>query len=68
MLRFRKSFFTHYEDQRRDDPEQWRAIGWSLGQLYTVIYEEREDNDGPFYHLITLWKSTSEEKKLYEIQ
>ena len=56
----------HYEDQRNDDPEQWRAIGWSQGLLYSVIYEEREDDEGPYYHLVTLWKATQEEIKLYE--
>jgi uncharacterized DUF497 family protein len=59
-------FNLHYEDQRCDDPEQWRAIGWSKGQLYTVIYEEREDEQGPYYHLVTLWKATTQGKKLYE--
>jgi uncharacterized DUF497 family protein len=58
----------HYEDQRNDDPEQWRAIGWSAGLLYSVIYEEREDEVGRYYHLVTLWKSTTEEVKLYEGQ
>lgn len=56
----------HYVDQRSDDPEQWRAIGWSEGLLYVVIFEEREDEDGPYYHLVTLWKATKEEVKLYE--
>ncbi len=59
-------YSQHYEDQRSDDPEQWRAIGWSKGQLYTVIYEEREDAQGPYYHLVTLWKSTFQEENLYE--
>jgi hypothetical protein len=26
----------------------------------------REDDEGEFYHLVTLWKATREEGKLYE--
>ncbi len=36
------------------------------GKLYTVIYEVREDMAGEYYHLVTLWKSTKQEEKLYE--
>ena len=32
----------YYPDQRSDDPEQWRAIGWIGGRLFTVILEIRE--------------------------
>jgi uncharacterized DUF497 family protein len=56
----------YYEDQRLDDPEQYRAIGWVKGNLYSVIFEIREDEEDEYYHLITLWKSTSQEEKLYE--
>ncbi len=34
--------------------------------MYTVIFEMREDNEGEYFHLVTLWKSTREERKLYE--
>ncbi len=56
----------HYVDQRNDDPEQYRAIGWVNGKLYSVIFEVREDKLGEVIHLVTLWKSTKEEQKLYE--
>ena len=56
----------HYVDYRSDDPEQYRAIGWVKGILYSVIYEIREDDKGEYYHLVTLWKSTKQEKELYE--
>ena len=55
----------YYEDYRSDDPEQFRAI-WVKGKLYSVIYEVRVDNEGEYYHLATLWKSTTQEVKLYE--
>ncbi len=56
----------YYLDQRSDDPEQHRAIGWAHGRLYSVIFEVREDKEGEYYHLVTLWPSTREEQKLYE--
>jgi uncharacterized DUF497 family protein len=47
-------------------PEQHRAVGWVGQRLYTLIFEVREDEEGEFYHLVTLWKATREERKLYE--
>ncbi len=55
----------HLTDQRSDDPEQFRAIGWVDGTLYSVIYEVRYDQEGEFYHLVTLWKATKEERRTY---
>jgi len=56
----------YYIDCRSDDPEQFRAIGWVKGKLFSLIYEIREDYEGEYYHLVTLWKSTKQEEKLYE--
>ena len=39
---------------------------WVGGRLFTVIYEERSDPEGEYLHWVTLWKSTKEERKLYE--
>jgi len=63
-----REVFTHsyYLDQRSDIPEQYRAIGWVQGQLYSVIFEIREDDDGEYSHLVTLWKATKQEQTLYE--
>lgn len=58
--------YPRYVDRRRDDPEQYRAIGWVQGQLYSVMYDVRNDDHGGYCHLVTLWKSTKEEQKLYE--
>ena len=55
----------HIVDQRSDDPEQFRAIGWVGGSLYSVIYEVRRDVEGEFYHLVTLWRATKEERRAY---
>ena len=46
-------------------PEQYRAIGWVGERLFSLIFEVREDEEGEYYHLITLWRATSEEEKLY---
>jgi hypothetical protein len=59
-------FHPYYQDNRSDLPEQYRAIGWVGERLYTVIFEAREDEEGEFYHLVTLWKATREEQTLYE--
>jgi uncharacterized DUF497 family protein len=56
----------HYIDQRSDNPEQYRAIGWARGQLISVIFEVRNDSEGEYCRLVTLWRSTQEERKLYE--
>ena len=56
----------YYKDSRLDNPEQYRAIGWIKGKLYSVIFEIREDEVGEYCHLVTLWKATSQEVKLYE--
>jgi uncharacterized DUF497 family protein len=47
-------------------PAQYRAVGWVGDRLYTSIFEVREDDEGEFYHLVTLWKATREERRLYE--
>lgn len=56
----------HYVDCRNDDHEQFRAIGWVKGRLFSVVFEIREDERGEYYHLVTLWKSTKQEEQLYE--
>ena len=56
----------YYLDRRSDVPEQYRAIGLVSDILYSVIFEIREDEVGEYYHLITLWKATREERELYE--
>ena len=52
-------------DQKRDDPEQFRAIGWGRGRLCSLIFEIRNDTDGEYHHLITAWEATAEEEQAY---
>ena len=49
-----------------EDQHQWRATGCVQGELYTIVYEERKDKDGEYYHLVTLWKATKIERLNYE--
>ncbi|MEK7396941.1 MAG: BrnT family toxin [Candidatus Poribacteria bacterium] len=58
---------NYYLALRMDEPpEQWRATGWVNAKLYSVVYEVRQDDEGEFYWLVTLWKATEDEKKEYE--
>jgi len=59
---------SYYLDQRSDCPEQYRAIGWVDARLYSLIFEIRVDDEGEYYHFITLWKATKSEQELYEEQ
>jgi uncharacterized DUF497 family protein len=52
-------------DQRNDDPEQFRAIGWCGDRLCSVIFEIRYDAEGEYHHLVTAWKATKEEEQSY---
>ena len=63
-----QEIFSHpfYLDQRLEIPEQQRAIGWVADRLYTLIFEVREDADGEYHHLVTLWKATKQEQERYE--
>lgn len=56
----------YWLDRRSDVPEQFLAVGWVGDRLYSVIFEVREDDEGEILHLVTLWKSTKEEIRLYE--
>lgn len=41
-------------------------LAGSMASSILLFYEVREDNEGEYFHLITLWKSTKQEIKLYE--
>jgi uncharacterized DUF497 family protein len=56
----------YWLDRRSDVPEQYLAVGWVKGNLYSVIFEVREDEEGEILHLVTLWKSTKQEIQVYE--
>ncbi len=55
-----------YLDQRSDLPERYRATGWVADRRYTIIFDIRQDEQGEYYHLVTLWKATQQGQQLYE--
>lgn len=56
---------TYLVDQKNDDRQQFRAIGWCQGRLCSAIFEVRHDEVREYYHLITAWNSTKEEEQNY---
>ena len=56
---------TYLVDQKNDDPQQFRAIGWCRGRLCSAIFEIRYDEEGEYHHLVTAWKATNEEEQSY---
>ncbi len=45
-------------DQKRDDPQQFRAIGWCGGRLCSVIFEIRHDARSSSFRSIPGVRST----------
>jgi len=58
--------FPFIEDQRSDDPEQFRVIGFADGRLLTFVVEYRQDVDGDYVWIVTAWKATGQEEEAYE--
>jgi uncharacterized DUF497 family protein len=56
----------YVEQVKRDEPEQFIAIGYLEGMLLSVIYEIRYDTEGEYVWLITYWQSTKREQEIYE--
>jgi uncharacterized DUF497 family protein len=58
----------YLEDQRSDDPEQYRIVGFADGVLVTFIVEYRTDFTGDYVWVVTAWRSTKQERINYERQ
>jgi uncharacterized DUF497 family protein len=56
----------YVEQVKRDEPEQFIAIGHLRNTLISVIYEIRYDDEGEYIWLVTYWKSTRREREIYE--
>jgi uncharacterized DUF497 family protein len=56
----------YVEDQRNDDPEQYRLIGFVSGRLASCIIEHREDALGDYIWVVTAWHATLQEQRAYE--
>ena len=49
---------------KSDEPEQYFTVGTAAnGLMVTLIYEFRYDAEGPYIWLVTLWKTTKDEKR-----
>lgn len=49
------------------DPEQFYVIGFVGAKLITLVYEFRHDDLGEYIHLVTLWKTTKQERERFHI-
>jgi uncharacterized DUF497 family protein len=56
----------YVEQVKRDDREQFIAIGYLGNTLLSVIYEIRYDEEGEYIWLVTYWESTKREREIYE--
>jgi uncharacterized DUF497 family protein len=56
----------YVEQVKRDDPEQFIAIGYLGNSLLSIIYEVRYDQEGEYIWLVTYWRSTRREQEIYE--
>ena len=56
----------YVEDQSLSYPEQYRIMGFARGRLTTFIVECRQDALGEFIWVVTAWRSTLQERKIYE--
>ena len=59
---------AYIADQKNDNPEQFRAIGWSGERLCSVIFEIRSDSAGEYNDLVTAWKATRQAEEAYAEQ
>lgn len=53
----------YVEDQRHDDPKQFRLIGFVAGRLVSFIIEYRQDTLGKYIWVVTAWNSTLQEQR-----
>jgi uncharacterized DUF497 family protein len=56
----------YVEQMKREEPEQFMAIGYLGTRLLSVIYEIRYDSEGEYVWLVTYWNSTKREREIYE--
>ena len=59
-------FAAYWLDRRSVVPEQYVAVGWVGDRIFAVIFEIPEGEEGEITPLVTLWRSTKEEIRVYE--
>ncbi|MEK7487322.1 MAG: hypothetical protein AABZ60_23580 [Planctomycetota bacterium] len=58
--------FPYLEEPLLNNPEQYRIVGFVQETLTTFIIEYREEELEEIIWVVTAWKSTKQEEKLYE--
>jgi uncharacterized DUF497 family protein len=58
----------YIQDQRSDDPDQYRITGFVGSRLVSFIVECRQDNLGEYIWVVTAWNATREERVRYEAE
>lgn len=56
----------YIEDQKNDDPEQYRIIGKLEDRCMTFVVEYEEDDLGELLWVVTAWNSTKQERDAYD--
>jgi uncharacterized DUF497 family protein len=56
----------YIEDQKSDDPEQYKVVGLIGNELVTFVLEYEEDELGELIWVVTAWHSSQQEKEDYE--
>jgi uncharacterized DUF497 family protein len=56
---------AYFQDESALYENQSRAIGFSRGQLVTLVIEERDDGPNPYTWIVNAWKSTPAERNKY---
>lgn len=61
-------YSPYVEEQSSEVPEQYRVIGFIAERLVTFIIEYRNDGLNEYVWAVTAWKSTKQERQIYEQQ
>jgi uncharacterized DUF497 family protein len=52
----------HFDERK----SKWLGANPKRGIGFEEVQGVREDDEGEYYHLITLWKATKHEREIYE--
>ncbi len=59
-------YLPYIQDQRSEEPEQYRIVGFAGGHLVTFIIEYRQYGVEEYIWVVTAWHSTTQEQRDYE--
>lgn len=61
-------YSPYVEEQSCEIPEQYRVIGFVAERLVTFIIKYRADDLKEYIWIVTAWKSTKQERTIYDQQ